>query len=197
MTRALLLLSLLVVASPAVAQTPTDAVHNELRALRDDMVAAVNANDIDRLLNHLTPDVVVTFQNAEVARGREGVRAYYNKMTKGAGALVQSYETAVTVDELTLLFGDDAGIAFGSSNDRFKLSSGAELVVDGRWTATVVRQDGQWRVAGFHASANMFDNPILYKMKTTAYITALFGLVMGIILGAGAYAVLNRRRPKA
>jgi uncharacterized protein (TIGR02246 family) len=184
-------------ASPALAQEPANPAHDELRALRDDMVDAVNKADLDRLLNHLAPNVVVTFQNAEVARGREGVRAYYLKMTKGPGALVQTYSTAVTVDDLTVLYGDDTGVAFGGSHDNFKLSSGAELVVDGRWTATLVRTEGRWMVASFHASVNMFDNPILYKMKNTAYITALFGFVMGIIIGAGVASILKRRRPAA
>lgn len=184
-------------ASPALAQDPAQPAHDELRALRDDMVAAINSQDLNRLLNHLAPNVVVTFQNAEVARGRDGVRAYYDKMTKGPGALVQTYDTAVTVDELTILYGDDTGVAFGTSRDHFKLSSGAELTVDGRWTATLVRGEGRWMVASFHASANMFDNPILYKMKTTAYITALFGFVMGVIIGAGVASLLKRRRPAA
>ena len=183
------------VALPASAQSPENPAHNELRALRDDMVDAINKGEVDRLLNHLAPDVVVTFQNAELARGREGVRAYYNKMMKGPGAIVQTYQTAVTVDDLTILYGEDAGVAFGGSHDQFKLSSGAELVIDGRWTATLVRADGRWTVAAFHASTNMFDNPILYKMKTTAYITALFGLVMGIIIGAGVASLIKRRRP--
>ncbi len=171
--------------APVAAQDPAAATHDELRTLRDDMVDAVNNRDLDRLLGHLAPDVVVTFQNAEVARGRDGVRGYYDKMMKGPGALVQTYDTAVAVDDLTILYGGDTGIAMGTSRDHFKLSSGAELNVDGRWTATLVRVDGRWLVGAFHASANMFDNPILYKMKMTAYITALFGLVMGVILGAG------------
>ena len=204
--RLLLLCSILLAAglgTPVAAQVSTgpteatEATHNELRALRDDMVDALNKSDVDRLLGHLAPNVVVTFQNAEVARGPEGVRAYYNKMMKGPGALVQTYDTAVTVDDLTILYGDDTGVAFGSSRDHFKLSSGAELSVDGRWTATLVRADGKWQVAAFHASVNMFDNPILYKMKTTAYITALFGLVMGVIIGAGVASIVGRRRKAA
>lgn len=178
------------------AQEPNAATHDELRALRDDMVDAVNKGDVDRLLSHLTPDVVVTFQNAEVARGRDGVRQYYEKMTKGPGALVAEYSTAVTVDELTKLFGDDTGIAVGASKDHFKLSSGTELDVEGRWTATMVKQDGKWYVAAFHASSNMFDNPILYKMKVTAYIIGVFGLVMGLTLGAGVAVAFGRRRKR-
>jgi len=181
----------------ASASEATDQTHDELRALRDDIVDAVNKGDVDRLLTHLSPNVVVTFENAEVARGRDGVRAYYDKMTKGPDALVASYQTSVNVDELTILYGDNTGVAFGSANDRFTLSSGVGLDVASRWTATLVREDGKWYVAAFHASANMFDNPILHKMKNTAYIAGIFGLVMGLVVGVGLMVAFGRRREKA
>jgi uncharacterized protein (TIGR02246 family) len=179
----------------ASAQTPEAPVHAELRALRDDMVSAVNAGDLERLLTHVTDDVVVTWMNGDVSRGKEAIRQYYKRMVSGPGALVQSYSTAVTVDELTTIYAEDAGVAYGSSKDRFVLASGATLDVDGRWTATVVRQDGVWRVASFHASTDMFDNPILDKMKTTAYLLGLFGAVIGLTIGL-AVALWVRSRSK-
>jgi uncharacterized protein (TIGR02246 family) len=191
-TLLVLCLSASALGSPDVEQT-----HNELRALRDDMVDAVNKQDVDRLLSHLTPTVVVTFEDAEVARGRDGVRAYYQRMMKGPDAIVQSYQTAVTVDDLTTLYNDDIGVAAGTTDDRFTLSSGMTLSLTGRWTATIVKQDGKWYVAAFHASASMFDNPILTKMKYTVYYVGLFGLVMGLIIGIGVMMVLGRRRRKA
>ncbi len=192
----LLLLLTFAFVAPVLAQDPTEAEHNQLRALRDDMVDAVNKNDIDRLLTHLAPNVVVTFEDAEVARGPEGVRAYYQKMMKGPGAIVASFQTSVAVDDLTVLYGDDTGVAFGSADDKFTLSSGTQLALKSRWTATLVKQDGKWAVAAFHASAGMFDNPILDKMKTTAYIAGVFGLVMGLTLGAGGVFLLSRRGKK-
>jgi len=193
------LLSVLVVLcvlAPVSASPEIDATHDDIRALRDDMVAAVNATDVDRLLSHLAPNVVVTFENAEVAHGRDAVRAYYEKMMKGPGALVAEYHTDVTVDELTTLYGDTTGVAAGSAHDHFKLSSGMTFELESRWTATLVKVDGKWMVAAFHASANMFDNPILTKMKGTMYLVGLFGLILGIVVGILVMmAVRSRKKP--
>ena len=52
----------------AAAQPAEDPAHAELRALRDALVDAVNKKDVDALLRHLHPDVVVTWLNAEVSR---------------------------------------------------------------------------------------------------------------------------------
>jgi uncharacterized protein (TIGR02246 family) len=183
--------------SAGVSAQDAGTTHDEIRALRDDMVDAVNKADVDRLLVHLTRDCVVTFENAEVARGHDGVRAYYEKMMKGPGAIVAEYHTTVAVDELTTLYGDDTGVAAGKAEDQFKLSSGMTFALSSRWTATLVKQDGTWYVAAFHASANMFDNPILDKMKGTMYIVGLFAFIMGILVGVLAMMFVRRKKRTA
>src|SRR6266850_7993285 len=109
---ALVLLYLAVL--PASSQAPPqkdEGVHNELRALRDGLVDAINKGDIERQLTYLHPNIVVTALNGEVSRGREGVRAYFLKMTTGPKRVVESFHCEVVVDELTILYGADTGIA--------------------------------------------------------------------------------------
>src|SRR5262249_10399611 len=97
-TRIMIAILLACCLSASVRADPaTDKTHDDLRAVRDDMVDAVNTGDLERLLSHLTPNVVVTFEDAEVAHGRDAVRAYYTKMVKGPDAIVQKYQTSVTV----------------------------------------------------------------------------------------------------
>ena len=127
------------------AQAQEDPAHAQLRALRDDMVDAMNKRDLNRLLSHLHPDVVVTWQNAEVSRKPDGVRSYISRMLEGPNSVVESFTTAPTVDELTILYGGDTGISFGSSRDRFKLRSGKSLEVASRWSGRTVRPDGRSR----------------------------------------------------
>ncbi len=77
-------------AVPAFAQDE-DPAHAQLRAMRDDLLDAVNKRDIDRVLRHLHPDVVVTWQNAEVSRKPDGVRAYLSRMLEGPNSIVRSF----------------------------------------------------------------------------------------------------------
>jgi uncharacterized protein (TIGR02246 family) len=171
-----------------------DPAHEELRTLRRQLVEAINKNDLDALLTHLTPDVVATWMDGRVSHGPQGVRQYIEMMTKGENRKVNSYKTEAEVDELTHLYGD-TGIATGQSHDAFVLTDGRDFVVNTRWTATLAKKDGAWKVAGFHASTDMFDNPVLHiAVRQTALwtggIAALVGLGVGLIL-----ARILRRRP--
>jgi uncharacterized protein (TIGR02246 family) len=170
-----------------------DPVHEELRALRRDLVEAVNQNDLDRLLARLDKDVVVTWLNGEVSSGPEGVRAYYDKMMKGEKRIVDSITIDPTVDELTHLYGD-TGVVYGSSQDHFTLTDGQDFVVPSRWSATVVKKNGKWLIANFHASTNMFDNPVLdTALKRTARLVGAVAAIAGLFLGLVLARFLRRR----
>jgi ketosteroid isomerase-like protein len=200
-------LALLGFATTAVAQDPAaappavviadpvpaapEAVHDELRKLRDDVLAAIQKNDFDAILPHLHPNVVFTPMNNEVCHGPQEVRAYFDKMLTGPGAIVKSVRFEVEVDRLTDLYGD-VGLAYGSSSDYYALTNGTDFPVQTRWTCALVRENGKWLITAFQASANVFDNPVLDQMKKGAKIRwgglglaagALVGLLLGVAFG--------------
>ena len=176
-------LAVLATPMPAAAQQAEDPAHAQLRALRDDLVDAMNKRDMNRLLGHLHPDVVVTWQNAEVSRKPEGVKTYISRMLEGPNSVVESFSTAPTVDELTILYGGDAGVAFGSSRDSFRLRSGQSFELTSRWTATVVNDGGAWKIAAFHSSASLFDNPLLAAAQRWAMTAGVVALIAGFGIG--------------
>ncbi len=182
--------------APAQVQAPAandEAVHNELRALRDGLVDAMNKGDIERELTYLAPNVVVTWHNAEVSRGREGVRAYLNRILTGPNKFISAYSANVEVDELTLLYGGETGISFGSAVEHFTLANGTALDLPSRWSATLVKMGDKWLVASLHASDNLFDNPMLTMAKRTAYWAGGICLVVGLLIGM----LLGKARKKA
>ena len=175
-------------AVPTRAQTP----ESESTALAAALAEAVGAADFDRAGALIAPDAIVTFQNGDVTRGRDATVKYVREMFNGKGALVQTYSGTPSLTSVTSI-NESTRVVAGTSTDRMTLSSGAPMVIETRWTATIVLQDGTWKIASLHLSTNMLDNPIIEKMKTTSYLLAAFGLVMGITIGIGI-AVLFRRR---
>ena len=177
--------------APAASPAELEAIHNELRAVRDGVVAAVAKSDVDGLLKFLHPNVVVTWQNAVASRGHDGVRKYLDQMLKGSGKIVKSFSMKPNVDELTILYsGNNTGIAFGSSHETFDLTSGLAFELDSRWSATLVRENGSWLIASFHASTNLFDNALLRAAQKMTYLVGGVALIVG--LGVGF--LLGRRR---
>jgi len=171
-----------------------DASHDELRALRDGLVRAINARDMDTVLSYLHPDIVVTWQNAEVSRGHDGVREYYRRMLEGPARIVKNFEFAVEPEELTILHGDDTGIAFGNSTEKFELTRGLSFEHHGRWSATLVKENGRWQLASFHASTNLFDNPLLSLARKSRWLVGIGAFLVGALCG---WLVLGRRRRSA
>jgi len=165
------------------AQLSLEATHNDLRTLRDGLLDAINKGDLEKQLSYLHTNVVVTWHNAEISRGREGVRKYYERMTSGPDKVVDHYQAEIVVDELTILHGENTGIAFGSSVEQFKMVHRSSLELRGRWTATLVKEDGRWLIAALHVSTNLFDNTVLNLTRKATYWVGGGSLVAGLVVG--------------
>jgi hypothetical protein len=160
-----------------------EATHNELRAMRDGLVDSMNKGDIERELTYLHTNAVVTWHNAEVSRGREGVRAYYSRLTSGPDKMVDKFSAEIKVDELTILHGENAGISFGSSIEHFQFTNGRRFDLKGRWTATLIKENGKWLIGSLHVSTNLFDNVLLDMVKKYAVRAVCIAVVVGAVLG--------------
>ena len=177
-----------VLAASVRAQTPPaeDPAHNELRTLRTEIIAAITAGDFDAVLKHAHPDVVVTWQTNEVCRGHQGLRDFFARTGKEA---FKGYKVPPTPDSLTILHGGDTGVSFGETVANYRLL-GKDFEAKSRWTATVVKQDGRWQLAGYHISMNVLDNPLFDGARKALWPVGGMALAAG--LAAGVF--LGRRR---
>jgi ketosteroid isomerase-like protein len=188
-----------ITAAHAQAPRPADeALHNELRALKDRAVAAVNKRDPDALMKELDPNIAFTAMNNEVVHGITEAKAYYQKMLVGAARIVEDMSLTAEPDRLADIYENGSvAVATGTSTAHFKLAAGPEFDVPLRWSATLRRADGKWAIAGMHFSANMFDNPMLSALersiKWVAVVTGVVALIVGFLLGWW----LRRRPAKA
>lgn len=176
------------------AVIPTD--HPEDRALlaklRENMIAAINHGDIESIVSLLHPNVVVTWQEGSVCRGRDEVRKFYQDMAAKSQRAFQGFKVPPTPDELTILYsGATAGVVYGFNVGKFFLL-GREVEMHNRWTATVVKENGEWLIAGYHVSMNILDNPLLNGIKKGAVIGAGAAFLAGL-LGGRLFGGCDRR----
>ncbi len=156
-----------------------DPAHEELRTLRTEIIKAVTKGDIDTVLQHVHPNVVVTWQNAEVCRGQQGLKAFFEHMGKKS---FKGYKVPPTPDELTILYGENTGVSFGQTLAEYNLL-GKNYEIKSRWTATLVKENGKWLLAAYHISMNTLDNPLLTAAKRSMGVAAVAALGVGLILG--------------
>jgi len=172
---------------PAPANT---AEHEALRGLRAAMEDALNKRDLDALLTNVDDNVVFTTMNGDVARGKEGIRKYFTRMMEGPDKVVTSITAHFVPDALSVFYGPDVAVAVGKTNDHYVLTSGRELDIHARWTATLVKKEGRWLVGAFHYSTNVFKNPVLDLQRKYLVMAGVGG---GLLLGVLGF-IIGRRK---
>jgi ketosteroid isomerase-like protein len=195
---ALFLVASLLHALPAAAQgdaPPADpaqlaAIHTELRAVKDRLVKAINTKDIQALLADLTPDIAFTAINNDTVVGIDNVKAYYDKMLTGSSKFLNDFSMSAEADDLSRLYANNTlAVTTGRAEIMLDLrgGSGMKFTVPARWTATLSRQNGAWKLAAIHFSVDLSNNPYLTAMlsfwKWVAAGTGLAGLAIGYFVG--------------
>ncbi len=178
----LLLVAMLLSASciPRALSAPgEDPAHDELRTLRTNVLDAITRGDFDKVLTYVHPNAVITWQNNEVCRGHKGLTEFFNRMGKDA---FKGYKVPPTPDELTILYDGKTGVSFGETIAQYRLL-GNEIEMKSRWTATLVKENGRWLLAGYHVSANLLDNPLLNGAKGGLYWAAGIAGLLGLAIG--------------
>lgn len=160
-----------------------------LRSMLTEIETALNARSLEPVLGYLDPQVVITYQNAEVSRGHAEAMAYFKRMMEGAGSIVKTFQTRAEVAAPAVFHGDTA-VAYGSTNDHYELRGGLDFTLNGLWSTTLQKQDGTWKVLAIHFSSNLFDNPLLNLAKRMNWAWAVGGFVAGLLL----MLIVGRRR---
>jgi len=190
----LVLFLALVVNSPGQGNPPaaTDDANAAINKLRDGLVSSFKKGDVDTLLTFLDSDVVVTWQNGEVCRGPEAVRAFYQKMMSGEKRIVREIQSEPEV--LGRQLHGETAVSWGNLHDHFVLTDGSDLPLNSVFTSTIARRGDKWLVTGFHASVNAFDNPVLglATRKIALWVGGGAG-VAGLLLGWVLARVLQKK----
>jgi ketosteroid isomerase-like protein len=188
----------LAVACLAVGPPPKEPPEERaLRAVRQAVLDAFEQGDIDGVLKHLHPNVVVTLPNSETVRGHEGVRRLYEKMMAGDNRVVVRLTTHLTVDGRSAFYADkQTAVSSGGMENHFELSDGKSYKLESRWTSTLLKEKEGWRVVAFQAGGNVFDNGVMTSvLRTTVLWTGLGAVTVGALLGAFGSSMFRRKPP--
>lgn len=169
------------------------SIRKELQMLREGLVEALIAGDIEKQLTYAHEDIVTTWQNNRTTRGIKELKAFFEEMNRQGPKVFQGYKQQPTIDAPSIIYDGDTAVAAGVSVPSYKLL-GMEFDLQNRWTATLVKQDGQWLIANYHVSANLLDNPILTAAKRFVYVIGGVGLLVGLALGGGVALLFFKRK---
>jgi ketosteroid isomerase-like protein len=189
----LLLLSVVDGAASAADADPHAADRKELLKVFREIEAAINAQDVDRMVAQMDPRATVTWLNGEVSRGHAEIKAYYHRMVKGEQRILDKYTTAAKVAAPARFFGNgEVAVADGTTVDKFFPVARGPFSLNSNWTSTCAKINGQWKVVALHLSSNVFTNSLIEEAKKAAWTTGIGGALAGLVLGW----LIGRRRPR-
>ncbi len=170
-------------AATAVAEEdPREAEREALRAILADVEKALNTGDYALMKKHLGANVVITYYNGEVTRSPAEMEAYFRRMTEGNNAPVAEFRTTAKVSAPADFYGDDTAVAWGTTQEHYKLTSGMEFDLNGLWTVTLYRSGGEWKIVALHFSTNLFENPLLDNAQDFAWMVGIIAFLSGMII---------------
>lgn len=156
------------------------ADHAALRVLMTNTTQAINAGDLDKLNGCFAKEFVFTAVDQTVLTNAASVKTYFDAMVKTKGSPVSSFKMTPSADILTRFIGDNAGYCYGQSDDEYTIRRNKRhIVIHSRWTALVVKEDGQWKIAAVHAGVDFLDNPVLKARSMSLWRKLLLGLGIG------------------
>lgn len=173
----------------SLPMTAQNELHQEdrqaLLKILNQVETAINAQDIDGMLAQMRPDCTVTWWNAEVSRGHDEIRAYYRKMVKDPGRYITKYTTRAKLGEHALFLGPggDVAVADGSMEDEFFPVIRGPFRLNSRWSTTVAKTGGEWKIASLHLSSNVFTNQLITELTRALWYAGGAGLLIGALAG--------------
>jgi hypothetical protein len=189
-------LCVLLGAGAAPAQQGTQADHEALRKLKTDVVNAINARKLDSIdvLLHKPFMTTVITQDSFIDAAK--LKAYFEGLFTRRLLRISSLHIDAEADETAQIYTGTFAVARGSTKERYDMADGSSFMIDGRWTATALKDDGQWKVLALHSGTNFLDNPVLSAIeRSTIYVASGAGAA-GVLLGFLVGFFVRRRRAK-
>lgn len=168
--------------------------HDKLRALKAKVVDAFNKRDGQAIAACFTRDFAITTIDQTTLTSAADIEKHFNTMFKSPAAIVVDMKVSPDPEILTSFIDADNGYCYGKNHETYTLKNGTVVPMDSRWTATVHRENGAWKIATIHAGVNFLDNPVLVRSEARVKTTAAIGFAAGVVLILLVSALFRRKK---
>ena len=167
--------------------------HEQLRALLKTITVALNTRQLESLAPYIYKTFVFTTPDQKVFTDLGSIQAHINSFFGPTGLKELTFEP--NADVLTSFIGQDGGLCYGTSKDTYKFNNGEVRVFNRRWTASLVKDKGQWKLVSLHSGMDILDNAYLDAVKRRLKNYMIFALGGGLIAG-GFIGRLSARKAR-
>ncbi|AWH87833.1 YybH family protein [Limnobaculum parvum] len=192
----LLILAVMLFSINVQAEEQDKVIHDELRQTLKTVTDAINSGEYEKMLPVLSKEIKATPITQEFIDGQQQVIPYFRKWF-GPERFLKKLNITFVPDVVTELSPDKTwGVVYGTGIEKYSLSDGRSYDFHTRWTATLVVEEGRWKIKAIHFGTDFMDNPLLNEARDTIMKSAIGGAVGGILLGVlfGFFVFRKKKR---
>jgi len=157
---------------------------------------AINARKLDSIDVLLHKPFMTTVITQDSFTDAAKLKAYFEELFTRCFLRIANLHMEAEADETAQIYTGTFAVARGSTKERYEMADGRSFTLDGRWTATALKDNGQWTVLAIHSGTNFLDNPVLSAIeRSTLYVAGGAGAA-GVLLGFLVGFFVRRRRAK-
>lgn len=168
--------------------------HDELRQMLKTATDAMNSKNLDALAPLFYNKFSITTVDQKLFTNLADFKAYYEGLYSGDNAPLKSIMFKPEADALTEFVGDNIGLSHGTSTDTYTFSDGDTRVMTSRWTATVFKDSGKWKILNLHIGADLLANPVVSTLKSYVYKAGIGAGLGGLVLGFAVAWILRGKK---
>lgn len=182
----------------ATAQDTDRAADQEaLRKLKADVLTAINTRNLASVDTLLHKPFLATVIEQDSFNNLEALNAYFQQLFTRNILRITRIHIEAEADEPSQIYTGTFAVARGSAKERYELADGRGFDIPTRWTATALKENGQWTVLTVHDGTNFLDNPIINAVERKSLTFTAGGAAAGAVAGFLLGFFIRRGRARA
>lgn len=188
-------LCVMLLGRPLLAQNASQAAdHEALRKLKTDVITAINTRNVQSMDTLLHKPFMSTVITQDSFTDIERLKAYFDGLFTRPVLRINKITMEAEPDEQAQIYTGTFAVARGGTKEVYELGDGRTYTIPGRWTATTIKDNGQWKVLAVHTGVNFIDNPVMTAVEKSTLYFGAGGVAVGAVIGFLLGFFIHRKR---
>ena len=188
-------LCVMLLGRPLLAQNVSQAAdHEALRKLKTDVITAINTRNVQSMDTLLHKPFMSTLITQDSFTDIERLKAYFDGLFTRPVLRINKITMEAEPDEQAQIYTGTFAVARGGTKEVYELGDGRTYTIPGRWTATTIKDNGQWKVLAVHTGVNFIDNPVMTAVEKSTLYFGAGGVAVGAVIGFLLGFLIRRKR---
>ena len=191
-------LCVMLLGRPLLAQNASQAAdHEALRKLKTDVITAINTRNVQSMDTLLHKPFMSTLITQDSFTDIDRLKAYFDDLFTRSVLRINKITMEAEPDESAQIYTGTFAVARGGTKEVYELGDGRTYTIPGRWTATTIKDNGQWKVLAVHTGVNFIDNPVMTAVEKSTLYFGAGGVALGAVIGFLLGFLIRRKRQVA